>query len=1068
MVRTTLGAFIALGMVTSVRAELLRNADFAVDANGDGVADGWAKNMHKGAAGRFAIERDEAGRFVQRIDHTNASKEWVRVSQLDLPARKNAIYVVAVDVKADGPWSALLYQFRSKPKHANDYDSHTLGSGGSTGWKRISKAIHTTDDATTFKLSLITHGKGTAWFRNASLVHLGDRPKLLIPRSNPPPTIDGRLDEAAWKDAASVTGLFSLDGKGKRPGAKTTIRTFTAGQALYVGFECAEPAIANQRIGDPTGKHPSWGEDTVEVFLQPGEGGCYYHVGVTPAGGMLSEVKGGHGRSYWASWFSRLGTEKTDLKAKAAAKRGKDRWTAELAFPLDTLGGVPAPGTVWRGNFARSRKITGLEQNTSWAYVAGTTYHQPGQFGDLIFAGPPAQPAVVVSAEEVLKATPPTRPTLVPRPRKLEWLADKPIPLTDRWRVIGPASPGEMLIASLQRQTGLKLTRADASWSGPAVRLVVKKQAHPEQYTLSVDDKGATLSAGDDRGLMYAAATWTQLVTKRADRAFLWPARIDDWPDLRWRCWHLIAPDTTDALAESKRVIGVMAGLKYNVVCLQIDNRLRYERRPVLSGGSNVPTKQQLRDLVAYAEKCGMEVIPMTQCWSHFNYFLTKKEFQHLTAHPKPVKGQRGSYWNYCPRHPEVHPLLFGMIEEQLECFPNARYYHVGLDEISFGPIGEHPLTKNTPPHEVFAEEVQRLYDFIVTKKGLKMCMWGDQLLKEHNGRAPHCTAKAIGKVPKDIIIFDWHYGASKRFPSVAFFKQQGFEVVASGWYEPINVYHFSKTAHEQDVLGYGGTTWWRMGGIHAQTRLKSAIPLTAENSWTCGRPTLEQIAYRPAEVYDRIRPATPPRAVERFCLIDLSAHFNEWLDDRDGTGWLTRDRQHALASLPRGRQIWSGVPFQIGPTHGRGPDAVVLADDAELSRYPQAAWQIPVSDRVDGIALLHTLSQPRRFTEHIYDRRRANPSHLGRYEIHYADGGRVELALDWEVNVCHWNHRLGSAHGHSAFVGRTAGGALVRLEYVVWTNPRPDVAVRSVDLISGKDQARPVLLAMTGIRYRR
>jgi hypothetical protein len=270
----------------------------------------------------------------------------------------------------------------------------------------------------------------------------------------------------------------------------------------------------------------------------------------------------------------------------------------------------------------------------------------------------------------------------------------------------------------------------------------------------------------------------------------------------------------------------------------------------------------------------------------------------------------------------------------------------------------------------------------------------------------------------------------------------------------------------EQEILGYGGTTWWRPDGIQSQPRLRSAIVLAAENAWTTGRPALEDIRYRPGQLFGEILPEEPPRAVERFVLVDLSGHFNERLDDREGRGWLTRDRMHTLGTVPTGRQIWGGVPFQIGPPQGEGTDCVVLADDAEASRYPEAAWEIPVGCRVDAIALLHTLSQPRQFSEHIYDRRKVNPSHLGRYEFLYADGRRAELSLDWEVNICHWNHRFGAAYGRRAFERRTAGGALVRLDYFVWKNPRPDVALRAVNLISGKDQARPVLLAMTGIDY--
>ncbi len=1067
MTRAT--CWLVLGVLAcppAVAGEMLRNAAFKGDADKDGVADAWIRNVHEGATGTFALERDEAGHGVQRIDHTREGSEWVRVSQTDLKARPKSLYVASVDVKATGPWHAILYQFKARAKDADDYISNWVGSGTACGWKRVSKAIETTEDATEFKLSLVTHGKGTAWFRNPSLVLLGERLRLLVPRCGAGPELDGKLGDAAWRDAAAVSDFYRLDGQGARAEVKTTVRVCASQETLYVAFECAEPAMGRRVLGDVDGKPATWNDDMVELFLQPEDTGTYWHLGVTSGGGVVVERRATGTHSTWATWIERLGSDEPELGAKAVVQARKGGWTAEVSIPLAALGGVRRPGAVWRANLTRSRKVTGRQDNSTWVYIDGETFHQPKFFGEWIFGGASATKPEVIAASEVMRKHPSEPPTIVPRPKRQEWGGSRPIPVDASCSVVGPKGPAGMLTDMVARRTGLRLRVAERPGDGPAIRMVTKPQEHPEQYTLRADAKGATLEAADERGLFNAAATMAQLITWHDGRVLLWPADVEDWPDLRWRAWHLIGPTSPEALDASKRVIGVMAGLKYNVVCLQIDNRLRYERRPALSG-SNPPTKAQLRELVSYAESCGMEVIPMTQCWSHFGYFLNKKEFAHLNANPDPKKKGRHTRWNYCPRHPEVHPILFDMIEEQLECFPTAKYYHVGLDEISFGAISEHPLTKGTPPHVVFAEEVKRLHDFVTVKKKLRMCMWGDQLLVSHNGGAPHHTSKALDEVPRDIIIFDWHYPAARSFPSVAFFKEHGFDVVASGWYEPINVTYLSKAAVDQGVLGYGGTTWWGLDRIHLEPRLRGAIPLAGEMAWSWGKPALEEIAYRPAEVFGRLWPASEPRVVSEFVIVDLSAHCNEYLDDREGRRWLTDDRSHSLACVPKGRQVWCGMPFQVGPRSGEGYDCVVLADDAKESRYPEGAHLIPVGAKLDALAFVHTVSQPRTFAEHIYDRRHANPTHLGRYEVRYQDGERAKIELRWRENVSHWNNRFGAALAETARVGKTRGGALVRVEVYRWPNPRPKAAIESVSLISGKDHARPVLLAITGVRYR-
>ena len=165
----------------------------------------------------------------------------------------------------------------------------------------------------------------------------------------------------------------------------------------------------------------------------------------------------------------------------------------------------------------------------------------------------------------------------------------------------------------------------------------------------------------------------------------------------------------------------------------------------------------------------------------------------------EPAANASVKYWNYCPRHPEIHKIIFDLIEEQLECYPQAEWFHVGLDEITFEPFGVCERCKGTSCGELLAEEILRLREFLQKKK-LRMCMWGDQLLKEHNGAGKYNTAEALPKIPKDVVIFDWHYGEGAKYPSVEFFKKQGFDVITSGWYYPLNITNFLNETFKQDV----------------------------------------------------------------------------------------------------------------------------------------------------------------------------------------------------------------------------------------------------------------------------
>ncbi|HUT35179.1 MAG TPA: sugar-binding protein [Planctomycetota bacterium] len=171
-------------------------------------------------------------------------------------------------------------------------------------------------------------------------------PVIWVAKPVEPPTIDGKLDDAAWQKAEAVTLRF-LDGLWEAPSQKTEARVLADDRAIYFAVKCweSEPerivAAGDKRDGD------LWNGDTVEVFLDPGHRGTrhqYAHIIVNPKG-VVYDSKNKDAR--WNADLS-VGTGKFD-----------GGWTVELAVPMADLGVAGAVPKVWGLNINRQRPEMG-------------------------------------------------------------------------------------------------------------------------------------------------------------------------------------------------------------------------------------------------------------------------------------------------------------------------------------------------------------------------------------------------------------------------------------------------------------------------------------------------------------------------------------------------------------------------------------------------------------------------------------------------------------------------------------------------------------------------------------
>jgi hypothetical protein len=238
-----------------------------------------------------------------------------------------------------------------------------------------------------------------------------------------------------------------------------------------------------------------------------------------------------------------------------------------------------------------------------------------------------------------------------------------------------------------------------------------------------------------------------------------------------------------------------LAPRSVNVLVLRVDYHFQYQSHPELANGGGLNAAEADR-LAEVCRKHGIELIPHInllghQSWGNrLNRLLAEyPQFDETPWVEMPDDHEwpnpDGLYCkSYCPRHPEVHGVVFALVDELCDAF-GATSFHAGLDEVFY--IGEDrcPRCGGRDKAQLFADEVTLIRNHL-HERGRRMWMWGDRLLDgETTGlgeweASTNGTHGAIDLIPKDVLLCDWHY--DRPDPTAAFFALKGFDVVSCPW----------------------------------------------------------------------------------------------------------------------------------------------------------------------------------------------------------------------------------------------------------------------------------------------
>lgn len=300
-----------------------------------------------------------------------------------------------------------------------------------------------------------------------------------------------------------------------------------------------------------------------------------------------------------------------------------------------------------------------------------------------------------------------------------------------------------------------------------------------------------------------------------------------------------------------------------NTLVLRVDHNYAFESRPELRS-DNPLSKKGVKQLVDVCQKHGIRVIPQINLLGHQSWatqlgkllevYPQFDETPHVQMPEEYVwPNPDGLYCkSYCPLHPEVHDVVFDLVDEICDVF-EANAFHAGMDEVFY--IGHDSCSRcaGRDRAELFANEVNKIANHLA-QHDRQLWIWGDRLIDGKTTgigmweASMNNTHRAIDLINKDVMICDWHY--EQPVQTAVYLAMKGFSVVTCPWRRSEvamaqleDMVRYREHATEEMIPRYQGMmqTVWRDADAFLD-EFYGAEPLGEESEVACFKALFAEI----------------------------------------------------------------------------------------------------------------------------------------------------------------------------------------------------------------------------------
>lgn len=455
-------------------------------------------------------------------------------------------------------------------------------------------------------------------------------------------------------------------------------------------------------------------------------------------------------------------------------------------------------------------------------------------------------------------AAQPSSVQIIPRPKQLEMRPDT-FRLNRETRLVltNPQSEANRFAAQdfaedVKATIGLSLSIGSSrsrheiligEMDAPRVREAMKRfgVAEPaaqtgEAYVIVTSSNSVLVAGKTEAGTFYGLQTLKQLVRGDATNAFIPGVKIVDWPTMRWRgVSDDISRGPVPTVDYIKRQIRNLAFFKHNMHSFYMEHTFASESHPLIGPAGGSLTPAEIRELVAYARRYHVELVPEQQTFGHLHKALRFEKYADLAEIP------HGDVLS--PQQDGTYKLVGDWYKELNELFP-GQFFHIGADEtFELGEGQSREAARTRGVGAVYFEHLNRVRE-LLKPYNRRLMFWGDIALHH---------PELIGNVPKDMIVMNWQYGARDDFSAtINPFKEAGLQQFvcpgANNWNQVFpnidgaakNIVNFVSQGQRAGAVGMMNTTWDDDGETLFDMTWYPIV-LGAAASWQEGPVDLEQ-----------------------------------------------------------------------------------------------------------------------------------------------------------------------------------------------------------------------------------
>jgi hypothetical protein len=334
-------------------------------------------------------------------------------------------------------------------------------------------------------------------------------------------------------------------------------------------------------------------------------------------------------------------------------------------------------------------------------------------------------------------------------------------------------------------------------------------------YVIRVGDSGVLVAGRTPQGLFYGVQTLRQLLRPEGPggKTLAIPALvIRDWPSMEWRgVSDDISRGPIPTLDYLKMQIRTLAEYKINLVGFNMEHVFTFQTQPLVSprdapkdaSQEAALTPAEIKELVDYASRYYITIMPEQQAFGHLHQFLKYEIYSDLAETP------HGHVLT--PTNPKTYDFIRQVYGEIVPLFPGP-FFHIGADETFELGLGQ---TKALAAQEglgrVYLEHLQKVFE-IMRPYHKQLMFWGDIAVK---------YPELLTILPKDMIAVPWEYDPKPSYENIiAPYTDAGLRVVvapgAGNWHAIwpdlesafVNIRNFVRDGQKHQAIGALNTTW--------------------------------------------------------------------------------------------------------------------------------------------------------------------------------------------------------------------------------------------------------------------